>query len=52
MPRLLTFQKMLGALASAEYDRAAAEALDSKWAFQIGHRANEIAEMYRTGEWT
>ena len=51
MPRLLTFKKMLGALASAEYDRAAAEALDSKWAFQVGHRANEIAEMFRMGEW-
>jgi len=55
LPRLQTFKQMLGALAGAEYDRAAVEALDSKWARQVGdqkwQRAWEVAEMFRSGQW-
>ena len=32
------------------YDKAAEEFLDSKWATQVGRRAIEVTEMIRTGE--
>lgn len=48
---LLTFKKMLTALGAHRYEEAAAEALDSKWARQVGRRATELAKMLRTGEW-
>lgn len=51
MPRLLTFRKMLAALAVYDYDTAAKEALDSRWAVQVGQRARTLAQMIRTGEW-
>jgi lysozyme len=49
--RLLTFKKMLTAMARGDYKDAASEALDSKWATQVGKRAEEIAQMIETGEW-
>ena len=45
------FANMWDALADHDYDRAADEALDSKWAKQTPGRADEIAEQIRTGEW-
>lgn len=48
--RLLTFKKMLAALKEGFWERAAHEALDSKWAKQVGRRAKELAEIIRTGE--
>jgi len=47
-PRLSSFRKMLTALELNEYDRAAAEALNSRWARQVGARADRIAELIRT----
>ncbi len=47
LPRLLTFKKMLAALQAGDGDRAAEEALDSKWAGQVGDRAKRIAALYR-----
>jgi len=47
MPRLRGFRKMIAALEAGEYDRAAEESLDSKWARQVGQRAQEIAQMIR-----
>jgi hypothetical protein len=32
-----------------DWQRASAEALDSRWAKQTGHRAQEIAAMLRRG---
>ena len=46
-PRLSGFKKMLAALKAGKYDLAAVEALDSKWAGQVGDRAKRIAERYR-----
>jgi len=46
---LLTFKNMLSALRSGDYERAADEALNSRWAQQVGHRANNIAERIRQG---
>jgi len=47
--RLLKFKNMLGALAEEKYMLAAAEALDSKWAQQVGQRAKDIAHMFEHG---
>lgn len=44
--RLLGFQNMLKALAAKDYKEAAVEALDSKWAAQVGDRAKRIAELF------
>jgi len=46
---LKTFKKMLSALEEGEYDQAADEALDSKWAKQVGSRAERIANLIRQG---
>ena len=47
--RLLKFKNMLGALGQHDYAAAADEMLNSKWAEQVGSRANELAENMRTG---
>ena len=46
-PRLSGFKKMLAAIREGDYDRAADEALDSKWANQVGARADRIAALFR-----
>lgn len=48
---LCKFKKMLGACEAGDYERAAAEMLDSKWADQVGMRADELALQMETGEW-
>ena len=48
-PRLSGFRNMLDALEAGDYDRAAAEALDSRWARQVGARAERIAALFREG---
>lgn len=47
--RLLGFKKMIMALTAKDYTKAALEALDSKWANQVGDRARDIAIMMRQG---
>ncbi len=47
--RLLGFSKMITALLSKDYTTAAIEALDSKWAQQVGQRAKDVAVMIRQG---
>ena len=46
-PRLSGFTRMIAAVKAGDWDRAADEALDSRWASQVGDRANEIAAMLR-----
>lgn len=50
MSRLRKFRKMLRALERGEWEKAWEEAMDSKWAGQVGVRATRIAHMFRTGE--
>lgn len=50
MPTLLEFRRMLGALGERDWDRAADEMMDSKWARQVGSRADELSRMMRRGE--
>lgn len=47
--RLLGFQKMLAAIAKGTYRTAAVEMLESRWAVQVGDRAQRLAKAMRTG---
>ncbi len=47
LTRLSGFVKMLAALRTGDGKLAATEALDSKWAGQVGDRAERIATLYR-----
>ncbi len=47
--RLLGFKNMLSHMRNKEYNKAADEALNSKWAKQVGKRAERIAELIRKG---
>lgn len=47
-PRLSGFKKMLAALQAGNGEDAATEALDSRWANQVGARAERIAALYRS----
>lgn len=49
--RLLMFKNMLAALNEGKYKLAAVEALDSRWAKQVGQRAKDIAHMLEFGEY-
>ena len=50
LPRFLGFKKMLSALRGGDYEKAAEEMLDSKWARQVKSRAKELARLMKTGE--
>ncbi len=45
LSRFLSFRKMIRALIYKDYKEAAREALNSKWASQVGDRAKTIAVM-------
>lgn len=49
-PRFLMFKKMIAALRIGHYEDAAEEMADSKWARQVGVRAERLITMMRTGE--
>jgi lysozyme len=51
LPRLKQFKKSLAAMAKADYELAATEFLDSRWAKQVGQRAITVTDMIRTGEY-
>ena len=48
---LFNFKRMIAAIELGEWDRAADEMLNSKWAKQVPNRASELAEQMRTGEY-
>ena len=50
IPGLMKFHGMLGALEAGDYGLAAAHALNSLWAAQVGLRARRLARMLLTGE--
>lgn len=47
--RFMGFRNMIDALKRADFDEAARQALASKWASQVGARAQRIAKMIREG---
>lgn len=50
VPTLMKFKNMLAALENGEYTKARREALNSKWAKQVGPRAHTIARMLETDQ--
>lgn len=46
----LGFKGMILALEAHDYERAAMEMMDSKWAQQVGERASQLAAIMRTNE--
>jgi lysozyme len=46
---LLSFKNTLRFIENGQYEQAAGGMLDSKWATQVGQRANRLAEMMRRG---
>ena len=51
LPRLMLFQKANAAMAKGDFETAADEYFDSRWAKQVGNRAIEVCEMIRSGEY-
>lgn len=47
--RLRGFVKMLDALQAKNWHEAAEQALDSRWAVQVGSRSQELAKQFITG---
>ena len=51
LTRLRGFVKALEAMSREQFDVAADEFMDSRWAEQVGDRAIEVTELIRTGEY-
>lgn len=51
LPRLSGFRRMLAALQAERWQDAAAECLDSKYARDVGQRAERNAHAFEHGEW-
>jgi len=49
-PRFLTFRKFIQAIKEKNFSKAAFEMLNSRWARQVGRRAERLAYMMRTGK--
>ncbi|WP_172562568.1 glycoside hydrolase family protein [Vibrio furnissii] len=49
LPRFLGFERMNIALERHNYAVAAVEMLDSRWAGQVGERAERLSQMMKTG---
>ncbi|AZZ99115.1 MULTISPECIES: glycoside hydrolase family protein [Pseudoalteromonas] len=48
---LLGFSNMLDAVQNGDFERAALEMLDSRWARQVPERAQELAQQMLSGQW-
>lgn len=49
--RLAGFKKFLAAVNASEFAEASMEMLDSKWAQQVGARAQRLSKAMRVGSW-
>jgi lysozyme len=47
---LLTFKRTLAAVQGGQYQQAAAMMLESRWAGQVGQRAQRLSQMMATGQ--
>ena len=47
--RLQGFRRMLLAISMENWDEAASQMLDSRWAVQVGNRARELSQMMKEG---
>ena len=50
LTKLRKFVNALEAMKEKNYNKAATEFLNSKWANQVGERSREVAHMIKTGE--
>lgn len=50
-PRWDGFKKAQAAIEAGDYTEAASQMLDSRWAAQVGKRAEDMAAMMISGEW-
>ena len=48
---LLKFKRTLGSIEDGDYTTAAEQMLESKWADQVGRRADRLSDMMRYGRW-
>tara|TARA_R110000796_G_scaffold111580_1_gene223102 strand:- start:1280 stop:1699 length:420 start_codon:yes stop_codon:yes gene_type:complete len=51
LPRLSKFKKALAGMALGDYNEAASEFLNSRWAKQVGQRAITVTDIIRSGEY-
>lgn len=51
LPTLMKFQNMWDAIEDENWEEAAEQMLDSRWARQVGRRATRLADAMATGEW-
>ncbi|ADZ93406.1 glycoside hydrolase family protein [Marinomonas mediterranea] len=49
-PRFALFKKMIAALDRQNYELAALEMMDSRWAQQVGQRAERLSKIMKTGQ--
>lgn len=49
LTRFMKFKKMIAALEARDYEEAARQMLDSKWANQVGDRATRLAKQMLEG---
>ena len=51
VPRLMKFKNMWEAIERQDFEWAGAEMLNSRWAKQVGRRADNLAKAMENGEW-
>lgn len=51
LPILMKFQNMWAAIEDEDYHEAARQMMDSRWAKQVGRRAERLAQAMSSGEW-
>ncbi|MGH8622269.1 MAG: glycoside hydrolase family protein [Burkholderiales bacterium] len=50
LPKFRQFEKTIAAIKAKNWEKAAREMLDSRWARQVGVRAKELAAMMKRGK--
>lgn len=50
VPRLCKFKKMWNAIHESNFEAASYEMMDSRWARQVGRRANKLSDAMKSGE--
>ena len=51
VPRLMKFKNMWEAIERQDFEWASAEMLNSRWAKQVGRRADNLAKAMENGDW-
>ena len=50
-PRLSQFKKFIAGVNAGDWNKAAVEMMDSRWAKQVGRRADNLAKAMENGDW-